>query len=313
MRRVPESADPADARCQRLIVQVTRPDGGVVECGFSILALQAVAGRAAARLVEAKVLQPGELYLYEVVVNGPAPSSAAPPGFAVSLPAGPAPLQCLTLPLRPLRARAVAVGNPGAEEFPVFYTVSALESARACARRGETVRPPVETGCVLLGSLVACPETGELAAVITQAVEVSDPEERTTFRLTYSGRTWQRIQAVLEAHQRAYPERALRLLEQAHGHPFLPEDGGTCADCARRPTCTLTSVFVSEHDATWHRAVFARQPWAVCHIFGLTARGEPVARLFAMRDGRLQPRGFYCLADFPIPDANPADCSERHA
>ena len=51
-------------------------------------------------------------------------------------------------------------------------------------------------------------------------------------------------------------------------------------------------------DETWHASVFARQPWALCHIFGLTARGEPVHRLFGLKDGRLQARGFYLLPDF---------------
>jgi hypothetical protein len=75
-----------------------------------------------------------------------------------------------------------------------------------------------------------------------------------------------------------------------------------CAECVHRAVCTSTSAWASEDDQVWHKAVFARQPWALCHIFGLTARGEPSDRLYGLADGRLQSRGFYVLPDFDFPE-----------
>ena len=46
------------------------------------------------------------------------------------------------------------------------------------------------------------------------------------------------------------------------------------------------------------RAVFARQPWALCQIFGLTARKEPVHKLYSLKDACWQPRGYFLLPDF---------------
>jgi hypothetical protein len=36
----------------------------------------------------------------------------------------------------------------------------------------------------------------------------------------------------------------------------------------------------------------------LCHIFGLTARGDKVNALFGLHDGRLQSRGFFTIPDF---------------
>ena len=46
------------------------------------------------------------------------------------------------------------------------------------------------------------------------------------------------------------------------------------------------------------RAVFNRQPWALCQIFGLSARGDRVNHLYSIKDGRWQPRGYFVLPEF---------------
>ena len=70
----------------------------------------------------------------------------------------------------------------------------------------------------------------------------------------------------------------------------------------------MTSVFVSLDDRTWSKAVFSKQPWHICHIFGLNARGEPVHALFSLKENRLLQRGFYLLPDF-----DPAREENQHA
>jgi hypothetical protein len=87
--------------------------------------------------------------------------------------------------------------------------------------------------------------------------------------------------------------------------------GGSCETCEKAATCSLTSVFVSHDDRTWSQAVFAGQPWQLCHIFGLNSRSEEVHALFSLRENRLKQRAFYLLPDFdPARDAVPAARSE---
>jgi hypothetical protein len=299
MRLIPQLADPAGARCVGLGLEVTLPDGRSTRRDFTVFCLRHVAERMVAPLLEAEVLKPGQSYAFEVVLDshGVPTRSAGESTVPLTVSLQSPPLTYLRQPVRLLLEQSVPVAIQDDEEFPVFYTQEAFDQAERCARRGGDLNPPVETGGVLLGSLAACPVSGELAAIITDVIEVQAAEE-TTFSLSYSGQSWMRIQAILKARQAAYPRQATRLLGQGHGHSFLPNDGQVCAECAKRSTCNLTSVFVSPDDRNWHRSVFVRQPWALCHIFGLTARGDRVNQLYGLKDGRLQARGYYLLPDF---------------
>ena len=94
--------------------------------------------------------------------------------------------------------------------FPVFFTVKALEKAEACSRAGAKSIPPVESGGVLVGSLAFCEAANEFFVIVTDVLEVNDAEQ-TTFSLSYSGQSWNRIQAIMKARQAAHPLRAERL------------------------------------------------------------------------------------------------------
>ncbi len=53
----------------------------------------------------------------------------------------------------------------------------------------------------------------------------------------------------------------------------------------------------------WTRAVFPHEPYALCHIFGLTARHmrpnpDEVDTLYSIRDGRLLQRGYHIIDAF---------------
>ena len=227
-----------------------------------------------------------------------APAPLGPPGSpAFNFSVKSLPPACLRVPLRPLVERATAVGVLDEEAFLVFFTAAALAKAEACSRRGAESVPAVESGGVLVGSLALCEETKEFFVIVTDALEVSEAEQ-TAFSLAYSGPSWNRIQAIMKARQAAHPEWTARLLGQCHGHNFLPNDGNRCDECDKRPVCGLSSVFVSRDDQTWMRAVFTRQPWALCQIFGLNARKEPVQQLYSLKDGLWQARGYLLLPEF---------------
>ena len=299
MRLSPILAEGSDSRCAGFKLELTMPNGKTTHRVFTFYCLRPVADRAMAPLLEAGVLKLGESYLFEVVVDprGPALNHPPPNGIAVTMSLRSTALSYLRVPLRQLLERATPVALRDDQVPPVFYTQKAFAKSEACARRG--AEADVESGGALFGSLAACPETGEFFTIIHDVIEVQDADEK-KFSLAYSSRSWLRLQNTQQARQATFPLRADRLLGQTHGHPFRPNDGKVCAECEKRATCTLTSAWASPDDQMWHKTVFARQPWALCHIFGLSARGEPVHQLFGLKDGRLQARGYYLLPDFPF-------------
>lgn len=299
LRLLPSFTEGSEFKCTGFEVACRLPDGTEARSQFGLLALQAVASRAAERLLQSKMLQPEEKYCFEVVLepDRPEPTAAAQERFAVIVKRQA--LTFLRIPLRPLLREATAVNMVSDDCFPVFFTAAALARAERYARLGASQHPPVETGAVLIGSLCACLESGEFFCVVHDALEVQDAEQ-TAFSLNYTNKSWTRLQALMKARQAAGPGRAERLLGQSHGHNFLPNDGKTCEACPTRPVCDLSSVFVSRDDRLWSRAVFFRQPWQLCQIFGLTARNDPVSGLFGLSGGRLRERGFFLLPDFAL-------------
>ena len=287
------------SRCNGFALDVELPDGKSHRQEFSLLSLASAASRAMESLAPGGIPKQGGHYYYEVTMDAP-PSDpprhpSGSPSFTVNVRS--LPPACLRVPLRPLLQQATPVDLDDDNVFPVFFTVKALEKAEACSRAGAKSIPPVESGGVLVGSLAFCEATNEFFVIVTDVLEVNDAEQ-TTFSLSYSGQSWNRIQAIMKARQSAHPAKAERLIGQCHGHNFLPNDGNVCDECDKRPVCGLTSVFASKDDRTWMRAVFTRQPWALCQIFGLTARKEPVHKLYSLKDACWQPRGYFLLPDF---------------
>jgi len=296
---LPEGIARGDA-CDGILVASTNPRGEVLRRRFTVEAFAAVASGIVGQLVAAQTLQLGDPYHYELVVDQPATATRAgdEPSFAGV--AEPTPLRFLPLPVRPLLARAETVGEVVAGAFPVFYTREALADAERFARRGAAAQPPRETGCTLVGPLGACPESGELFPVVTHVLEAIDADEQ-PHSLAFSGKTWAHMQAVIRALQAQDATRAHRILGQAHGHNFPPAGGAApCQLCPKADVCSRTSVFVSVDDRLWSQAVFSRQPWAICHIFGLNARSEPVHALFSQHHNQLVERGFFVLDDFSV-------------
>jgi len=299
VRLVPTMKEGSNRRCTGFDLEITDATGERTRRPFTIYSLTHVAQRAANRLLAAGTLRPGQTYLYEMELdrNGPpdAPSPGADGSFQVHFKT-PA-LTFLSVPLRPLLEKATAVDAVEDDRFPVFYTEAAFARAEKFSRRGGAAVPPVETGGVLVGSLCACESSGEFFCVVTDVLEVCEAEEK-EFSLSYSSQSWSRIQNIMKARQTAEPHRFSRLIGNCHGHNFVPNEGKTCEACPHRPVCDLNNVFVSQDDRNWTRAVFAHQPWQLCHIFGLTARGDQVNALFGLHDGRLQSRGFFTIPDF---------------
>jgi hypothetical protein len=290
---------PTSHRCSSYALELTRPDGCKFQREFSLKSFNSVALRAAHRFLDAATIENNSSVFYELLyVPSESPAARATGPAAVREGAVKTqPLTFLTVPVRPLMEAATPKGELDEEALPVFYLNAAFDKAERFARKGAALNPPVETGAVLIGSLCSCPDTGEFFAVVTDAWEVQDAEE-SEFSLAFTGKSWMRIQTVLRARQAAQAGCTDRIVGQTHGHNFLPNGGKICETCPKLPVCNLSNLFVSQDDQKWSRAVFAKQPWALCHIFGLTARGDKVQSLYTVKDARLQPRGFFLLEDF---------------
>jgi hypothetical protein len=302
-RLVPLFRETGAPFCTGFALEATTPTGEAARCEFTVHGVGSTAVRAVQRLIASGSMKASDTYYYELLANRrpmlpPTRRGEAPAVEAISVTARNPTLTYLDVLLPPLLRQARTVGAVDERSYHVFYTEEALARAERCARKGARSQPPIETGAVLIGPLCSCPETGEFFLVVSDALEVHDAEG-TEFTLTYSGQSWARIQAVLRARQARPATRAQRLAGQCHGHNFLPGGGAPpCAACHQVQECSRTSVFVSLQDRTWSRAVFSRQPWQLCHLFGLNARGEQVQCLYGLRDGRLLERGYHVLPEF---------------
>ncbi len=292
------------------LITTQNPAGKRFELEFSLAAVEHVAARAARNLVTARVLQPTDEYYYLLEVDEARnPVAGGRDGDAgVSITTSAAALVYVVQPLASLLRRAKPVGGPDDSWTPVIYTADARARAEAFSRRGGNEQPPVETGAMLVGSLCSCPESGEFYCVVDAALEARDAKSN-KFSLEYTGVTWTRLQAILKARQSQPATATSRFLGQAHGHPFLPAGGAPpCEICLARPDlpCARTSCFASYDDRLWSSAVFARQPFQLCHIFGLNARNQPVEKLFGLRNGQLVERGYHVMETWEpsLPSSN---------
>ena len=314
MRLTPRFEKDDRGNCSGFAIEANDPLGAAHRFDFPVAALGHVADRLAQRLIEDGRLQSKDLYYYELDTK---PRSAnqdkTTTGSAeFSIRVRNCEMTYLRVPLDSLRQSAEATGTILPENHVVFYTQEALAKSEQFARKGAVVLPAIETGAVLLGYLCSCEESGEMFCVICDALEVKDAEMK-PFSLSYSGKSWSRIQAVLRARQAQPATQAQRIVGQSHGHNFLPNDGAPpCEHCHKQEVCPRTSVFVSSDDRQWCRAVFHRQPWALCHIFGLNARHDQVDSLYSLSGGRLEERGFYVIDVFDPSEWIQADPNPRN-
>ena len=288
----------SDGRLETFVVEGRRPAeaGRAHRQTFTARALVERAEEAARELVAAGRLAAGSSFVYDVAL--PAPFEIPPlraPGDDAPAAAG---LPHVVYPLARLKAQAALRGAaPGAEAggFPVFYAADALARAERFSRAGWQHAPPIETGAVLLGFLCACPSSGEFFVLVSEALQLQ-AAEATKFQLAYSMETWARIRAHLDRRRAS----GIQAIGQCHGHNFVP---GThtcvCERCQRRELCNLTTAFLSEEDRLFMRSVFPFLPLQVAHVFGLDARGARHEGVYTLRDGRLQPQGYYQITQLP--------------
>ncbi len=302
LRLVHRESEQAGRYCAGFELETSVPTGAEASVFFARESLDFVAARGAQRLIEAGELSAGSTYFYELVfelgskMRSGTDSTASDPD-AISIPVcGPEGRRAPSLaqvPIRFLRERMIAPAEaPDPDHYPVFITREARERAERISRRGADTQPPVETGGLLVGPLCACPETGEMFAVVCDVLEATDADA-TQYSLTYSGPTWARIQNIMRARQANPATRHHRILGQAHGHNFMPAEGAPpCEWCHLQPKCTRTSAYLSADDRTWCRAIFNAEPWQLSVVYGLDAQTRPVEAFYGQRGATLERRSY---------------------
>jgi len=298
IRLVPVVKDKAAGKCQGFVLQTNGADGQDTALTCSLAALHPVAIRCATELCRRGVLKETDTFFYTLRAQepalGPRPIRWDSSGQGAVLSRS-RDTSFETLPLATLLECSRTGGLPtAAGDHHLFYTETALEQAETISRRGEQHEPALESGGVLIGVVGWCPDARDAFVVVVGALEAQDASQE-EFSLSFSGKTWSRLSAVLRARRSRPGEGALRILGQTHGHPFSP--GEPCAACPETPDCPKHTATLSEDDRRWSRAVFAGQPWQVGHLWGINARGEPTSNVYGLCGGRLEPRGYRVIAD----------------
>jgi len=273
----------------------SRAPTGVISVTCSREALVPVAERGARTLVQLGQLESAGAYYYDLRVDDPASRAVnhdTPPSGRVVGRARD--MRIELLPLDDLVAASREVGETAIDDRELFFTESALRDAERIARCGESSDPPIETGGVLLGVVAFCDVRRDAFVVVTDALEAADAEHD-QFSLTFSSRTWQRIDGVVRARTTRPVDAALRVLGQVHGHPFTPTDH--CFECPHQSSCSQHSAALSNEDRRWSRAVFCAQPWQVGQLFGADPRRGPTSTVYGLRGGRLEARGYRVVSD----------------
>jgi hypothetical protein len=196
---------------------------------------------------------------------------------------------------------AADTGTPAAPEdepLPIFVPRHVWEDSRAFARRGGER----ESGAVWTGRLLRDEESPEVFVVIDASLPAESAEEA-EYSLTFSGETWSRLQARLAERRKRLGRPHERFCASVHGHNFGPstdKDGNAmCSACATAKVCGRSTAHASTEDETWHRGVFAGQPWAALLVHGWTARKEEDWRLYGLADGGLRERPVHILEESP--------------
>jgi hypothetical protein len=273
-------------------------DDRQVQAEFGLDLFAPAARRQAARLADQGQLPADARFLYRVFA-GPAEAPADPPGLdGVTATVSRRPLPLLDGRLADWRAAATPVGPVDDElDHPLFITDRALELSREYSRKpGEN-----EGGALLVGRLYrqAGPEP-EIFAVLDGAIEARHAENQ-PLSLDLTAATFAYFDLQLERRRTRLGRVHEVALAFAHAHNFLPaapEDRQRCGECHLRASCPFSSSFYSSRDAEFHRALFARQPYAVGLVWGYQhaddgGRREDDLRVYCLHGNQPRRRGFY--------------------
>ena len=177
---------------------------------------------------------------------------------------------------------------------PVFFGREAWDEGRRFAFR----RRNVESAAIFTGRLMQDIDSPEVFVVVNACIAAPHAEEE-RYSVLLTNESWSQVHSVLGQRRRRLNRPQEIIVGSVHGHNFPPssgEDGEpACAACERRQTCEKTSAVASSEDLSWHRSIFAGQPWATMLIWGWNARHEEVWQAYGLGGGMLVARAVRVL------------------
>jgi proteasome lid subunit RPN8/RPN11 len=288
--------DGAPPRVASLRARV-REDGACLEREYMLGVFEDGARALARRLLGEKRIKPDEAVETVVLAHEAEaePRPAAPENVQVSLHQAPLALTPGKLSDWLARGREVNPEARGAADSPVFIERRVLEQAREYTR-DDAGR---EAGALFVGRLFRQTEPEPEIFLAIEGCFAALHARRERFSLTFTPETYRHFerQLALRRQRLGRPEEVLAAT--AHSHPFAPSLSSkgepNCPGCALRPTCKLTSAFISEDDALFHAALLARRPFGLAVIWGLDPRFAEVVKFFGFRDGRMAERSVWVV------------------
>jgi hypothetical protein len=267
-----------------------------VELQFGLALFDPMASVVTRDLLEAEQLAPNDHVTYRVFAR---PARPAAPADGVAARVVREPLNWAEGRLDPWLAVGQATGSVDESDYPLFILErEVLKQAQTFSWRGREQ----EGGCWLVGNLLrqAGPEQ-EIFGVIHTVLE-ADGMNHGRFGLEFSSETFLRLEARMEKRRNRFGRAGELVMGFFHSHPFLPSElygHDACTGCKKRADCSLSSAFLSTHDARFHAAMFGRAPYAVQFVLGLSPREEFELGAYCLDRGQFRSRGFYRVTEPP--------------
>jgi hypothetical protein len=256
--------------------------GERIACELGTDYFRAAAEETASALVSEGRLGRSEQFRFDLCAYALPETLAAAPSATdgLRIESAPTPIAIGSSALRPRLAAARPHGEHDAADIPVFVPSRVLEEVTDLARAAGRL----ESGGVLAGRLVRCPERRELFVEVSALIPARHGEAGTG-RFTFTPETWADVDRTLTLRRRAEVP-----VGWAHSHPRF------CASCPpeRQRDCLFSKPFFSEDDRHLHRAVFPLGHQVGLLISDLPERGH-VPALYGWRHARVVERGFHEL------------------
>ncbi len=263
-----------------LQVRFATPDGGVFTSHVPRSYFTPAVEAAAATLVSAGKLQPGETFTYTDLTAFPAPEQDRHAGAGFQVEELSQPLTTVAGRLSDFLAQSESRGPHVDTDIPVFIHAHVLDEAIALARAAGRV----EAGGVLIGHARRDGSLPELFLEATAQIEARHTLAGET-RLNFTQDTWAAASRAI-----ALRRRGEIMFGWWHSHPHF------CAGCPpeRKRVCSLSSPFFSLDDRALHAAVFGRGV-DIALLITDTGTNHLSTNVYGWRDGAIAERGFYTM------------------
>ncbi len=303
MRPLPGESQGRD-RVDGFLIELSAPDGRTYRRHYGSSALDHVARRPVARLVEQKQLSLDDEYRFHVSTIPGDEITNEKPGHGMRATARTEPLvfedaslaeymknsEPMPGVLTALLEKAESKNRP----MPIFASGDLWDEGNQLARRGGEQ----ESAGVWTGRLMRDTDSPEVFLLLDACIEAEHATEE-KYAVEFSGDTWGLARERLEIRRRHLNRPHEIIVGSVHGHNFMPEADAAgnrrCEACPTAEICSRTTASASAADLNWHRIVFAGLPFGILTVWGWNAREEEEWRQYGLGGATLTARSIRCL------------------